>query len=121
MSRSLFHYKELVKSHLVLLLTERTVKLTQPNAFNDPWDCRVHFSVPHDKAKLRRLVEWIAEQNRKQFPQSRGISGGGARTNLGQNALMILRSYSSNGNNECTRGCASCTASIVSRNVATVR
>jgi Protein of unknown function (DUF2971) len=67
-SRSLFHYQRLVEDHLITLLAKRTVKLSQPDAFNDPWDCRVHFSVPHDRQERQRLVRWLADQNRKIFP-----------------------------------------------------
>jgi hypothetical protein len=69
MPRRLFHYQRLVEGHLIALLAKRTVKLSRPDAFNDPWDSRVHFSVPSDQPGLRRLREWLAEQNRKRFPQ----------------------------------------------------
>jgi hypothetical protein len=68
-SRSLFHYKELIEDHLVSLLAKRTVKLSRPDAFNDPWDCRVHFRVPSDQPGRHRLVQWLAARHRKDFPQ----------------------------------------------------
>jgi hypothetical protein len=71
-SHSLFHYQRLVEDHLITLLAKRAVKLSRPDAFNDPWDCRVHFSVPHDKRELRRLFQWLADrQDRKISPFTR--------------------------------------------------
>jgi hypothetical protein len=67
-SRSLFHYQKLREDYLVTLLAERRVKLSQPDAFNDPWDCRVHFSVPRDRGERQRLVQWLTDENRKIFP-----------------------------------------------------
>ncbi len=72
MPRSLFHYQALCEEYLVTLLTKNTVRLSRPDAFNDPWDCRVHFSVPHDKRELRRLFQWLANrQHRKISPFTR--------------------------------------------------
>ena len=51
-----------------MLLAKRTVKLSRPDAFNDPWDCRVHFSVPHDWRERKRHVQWLADRHRKRFP-----------------------------------------------------
>ena len=44
----LFHYKTFKEEHLVSLLLEGKLKLSRPNQFNDPWDCRVHYHVPTD-------------------------------------------------------------------------
>jgi hypothetical protein len=68
MLRSLFHYQRLVEAHLTALLTTRTVKLSRPDTFNDPWDCRVHYRVPTDAPGLQRLLQWLTEQHRKRFP-----------------------------------------------------
>jgi hypothetical protein len=46
----LFHYKRFVESHLISLLCEGKVKLSRPDNFNDPWDCRVHYQAPTSKA-----------------------------------------------------------------------
>jgi hypothetical protein len=69
MLRSLFHYQRLVETHLTSLLAERTVKLSRPDAFNDPWDCRVHYHVPTDLDGRSRLPQWLTIQHRKRFPQ----------------------------------------------------
>jgi Protein of unknown function (DUF2971) len=72
MSRSLFHYQTLREDYLVTLLAKSIVRLSRPDAFNDPWDCRVHFSVPRDKQELRRMFQWLAaRQNRKISPFTR--------------------------------------------------
>jgi Protein of unknown function (DUF2971) len=55
------------KDHLVTLLAKRTVKLSRPDAFNDPWDCRVHFIVPRDQQGLKRLKRWLADPEK--FPK----------------------------------------------------
>ena len=65
---SLFHYQRLVEDHVVTLLAKRTVKLSRPDAFNDPWDCRVHFNVPTDQPGRERLLRWLAKQARERFP-----------------------------------------------------
>jgi hypothetical protein len=67
--RSLFHYQALREEYLVTLLAKRTVRLSAPDAFNDPWDCRVHFSVPRDWRGRWRLVQFLAEQHRQSFPE----------------------------------------------------
>ena len=69
MSRSLFHYQTLREDYLTTLLAKRTVRLSRPDAFNDPWDCRVHFTLPGDQQGRRRLVQWLAEQHRQNFPE----------------------------------------------------
>jgi hypothetical protein len=67
-SRSLFHYQRLVEDHLITLLAKRTVKLSRPDAFNDPWDCRIHFNVPSDQRERQRLRRWLADWHRKRLP-----------------------------------------------------
>jgi hypothetical protein len=72
MPRSLFHYQMLREDYLVTLFAKCIVRLLRPDAFNDPWDCRVHFRVPRDKRELRRLFQWLANrQHRKISPFAR--------------------------------------------------
>lgn len=57
----LFHYQKFVCKHFISLLSERKVRLSNPNNFNDPWDCRVHYRAPRDSEEGRRLLEWLAK------------------------------------------------------------
>ena len=68
MPNQLFHYQRFVEPHLVSLLSQGTVKLSRPDSFNDPWDCRVHFQVPTDSQGRKRLLDWMAENNRERSP-----------------------------------------------------
>jgi hypothetical protein len=68
MPNRLFHYQRFKEPHLVSLLSEGTVKLSRPDSFNDPWDCRVHFQVPTDALGRKRLLDWLIEQHRKWYP-----------------------------------------------------
>jgi hypothetical protein len=67
----LFHYQTFKEEHLVSLLSEGKLKLSRPDKFNDPWDCRVHYQVPADTAGRERVIEHWKELHRKHFP---GIS-----------------------------------------------
>jgi hypothetical protein len=64
----LFHYRTFKKEHLVALLSEGKLKLSRPDKFNDPWDCRVHYRVPTDPAGRERIIEHWTELHRKKFP-----------------------------------------------------
>jgi hypothetical protein len=44
------------------------VKLSRPDSFNDPWDCRVHFQVPTDAPGRKRVLDWPIENHRKCLP-----------------------------------------------------
>jgi hypothetical protein len=68
MPERLFHYQKFVDDHLVSLLSERKVKLSRPDSFNDPWDCRVHYQAPSDADGRGRLFDWLIENHRKHFP-----------------------------------------------------
>src|SRR5216683_6638787 len=52
----LFHYQTFKEEHLVSLLSEGKLKLSRPNQFNDPWDCRVHYHAPTDPAGVERRL-----------------------------------------------------------------
>jgi hypothetical protein len=67
--RSLFHYQRLVEAHLIALLAKRTVKLSRPDTFNDPWDCRVHYRVPSDQPGRQRLLQWLTDRHRARFSE----------------------------------------------------
>jgi len=65
----LFHYQRFVEEHLVSLLSKRKVKLSRPDSFNDPWDCRVRYRLPTDPADKMRVMDWLIEMNRKYSPE----------------------------------------------------
>jgi hypothetical protein len=63
----LFHYRTFKAEHLVALLSEGKLKLSRPDKFNDPWDCRLHYQVPTDPAGRDRVIEYWKELHRKHF------------------------------------------------------
>jgi hypothetical protein len=63
-----FHYQPFKEEHLVSLLSERKLKLSRPDKFNDPWDCRMHYQVPTDPAGRERVIEHWKELHRKYLP-----------------------------------------------------
>jgi hypothetical protein len=65
----LFHYQTFKEEHLVSLLSEGKFKLSRPNQFNDPWDCRVHYHVPTDPAGIERAMQHWKESDRKHHPE----------------------------------------------------
>jgi len=64
----LFHYRTFKEEHLVSLLSEGKLKLSRPDKFNDPWDCRLHYRVPADPAGRDRVIEYWKELHRKHHP-----------------------------------------------------
>ena len=64
----LFHYQRFVEPHLVSLLSGGTVKLSRPDSFNDPWDCRVRYQVPTEPEDRKRVLAYLTEMHRKHFP-----------------------------------------------------
>jgi hypothetical protein len=65
----LFHYRMFNEDHLISLLSEGRLKLSRPDKFNDPWDCRVHYRVPTDPSGRERVIEHWKELHRKRYPQ----------------------------------------------------
>jgi hypothetical protein len=64
----LFHYRTFKEEHLVSLLSEGKMKLSRPDKFNDPWDCRLHYQVPTDPAGRDHVIEYWKELHRKHYP-----------------------------------------------------
>jgi hypothetical protein len=64
----LFHYQRFVEAHLISLLSIGQVKLSRPDSFNDPWDCRVHYQVPTEPDDRKRLLLYLTEMHRKHHP-----------------------------------------------------
>jgi hypothetical protein len=69
MPNRLFHYQRFVEEHLVSLLSERKVKISRPDSFNDPWDCRVHYRLPTDGEERQRLLNWLVDMHQTHFPK----------------------------------------------------
>ena len=65
MARRLFHYQRYVEAHFVSLLSDRKVKLSRPDSFNDPWDCRLRFRDPSTAEERDRILSWLADMHRK--------------------------------------------------------
>ena len=64
----LFHYQSFVEAHLISLLSVGKLKLSRPDRFNDPWDCRVHYRVPTALEERERVVGHLAELHSKHHP-----------------------------------------------------
>jgi len=64
----LYHYENFDDpTQLARILTENRIYCSNPNDFNDPWDCKPHFRKPDasDPAQYERLVRWFAMIDRK--------------------------------------------------------
>jgi len=68
MPDSLFHYQPFNEAHVISLLSERTIKLSRPDKFNDPWDCRMRYRVPETVDERNRALAWFEQMHRKQYP-----------------------------------------------------
>jgi hypothetical protein len=64
----LFHYQRFVEAHFVSLLAGQ-LKLSRPDCFNDPWDCRVHYQLPTEPGDTGRLFAYLTEIHRKRDPE----------------------------------------------------
>src|SRR4051812_19278465 len=67
-TRRLFHYQKFVEPYFASLLSDRQVKLSRADSFNDPWDCRLRFRYPQNEAERKRVLKWLDAQDRKLFP-----------------------------------------------------
>lgn len=65
--KRLFHYRAFNEAHLVSLLSDGKLKLSRPDKFNDPWDCRLHYRVPTDPAERDRVIEYWKKLHRKYY------------------------------------------------------
>ena len=68
MPARLFHYQRFVEDHIVSLLSAGKLKLSRPDSFNDPWDCRVHYQVPTEPEERKRVSAYLTEMHRKRHP-----------------------------------------------------
>jgi len=69
MPNRLFHYQRFNPDYTASLLTERKIKLSRPDNFNDPWDCRVHYQMPPDEMRKKDVIDWITTAHRKHHPE----------------------------------------------------
>lgn len=62
---SLYHYQsvdgDIRLGYLEATLRDRTIHMSKPSAFNDPWDCRPWFDATEldDPVERERLVKWM--------------------------------------------------------------
>jgi hypothetical protein len=45
------------------------VKLSRPDTFNDPPDCRVRYRVRSDQPGRQRVLQWLTDRHRARFPE----------------------------------------------------
>jgi len=69
MVERLFRYQRYNKNHLIDLLENKRIKLSRPDKFNDPWDCRPHFRVPETISGIKDAIDWFETSHRKQKPE----------------------------------------------------
>src|SRR5579864_9235932 len=63
----LFKYQRFVEVHLESLL-KGTLHFSNPQTFNDPWDCKPWFYVPENQAEREPLIQWFDRVARKNDP-----------------------------------------------------
>lgn len=63
--KHLYHYRKYTESHLVSLLRDGSIKLSRPDTFNDPWDCRVKVRMPKDEDEIQRQIEYFKILHRR--------------------------------------------------------
>ena len=63
----LYRYQPFVEQHLESTLNG-ALRFSNPQAFNDPWDCKPWFYVPDDHAERVRLIQWFDRVARKSDP-----------------------------------------------------
>jgi hypothetical protein len=64
----LYHYQSFNEAKLPFLietLRDRTIHMSRPSAFNDPWDCRPWFDASElgDPAELEKYLTWMARND----------------------------------------------------------
>src|SRR5208282_4694040 len=57
----LFHYQRFVEAHLISLLSAGQLKLSRPDSFNDPWDCRVRYQGPKEPDEIKRVLAYFMQ------------------------------------------------------------
>jgi hypothetical protein len=62
-----YHCQPFDMARLARIFTERTICCSNPEDFNDPWDCKPCFSktLLHDVAGYDRIVQWFVALGRK--------------------------------------------------------
>jgi hypothetical protein len=63
----LYHYQRFNHSRLEELLKTKSIFLSDPSSFNDPWDCKPYFDTTglDDPIFYERQVQWIIRAARR--------------------------------------------------------
>ena len=66
----LFHYQRFHDNWLHQVVSDRTIRLSNPASFNDPWDYRPYFHMPaaDDATDRQELINWIDRAYRQAPP-----------------------------------------------------
>jgi len=66
----LYHYQRFSPDWLRQILFDKRVYFSNPNDFNDPWDCRPYFHIPEadDRQACERCIQWLDAAVRRKAP-----------------------------------------------------
>ena len=67
----LYHYLQFNLDWIRQILFDQRIYLSNPESFNDPWDCRPYFNIPSpdDHLACERCIQWFADAARKRTPR----------------------------------------------------
>ena len=67
---TLYHWQPFDSARLKVILRDRVIYCSDPNQFNDPWDCKPHFNtaILDDPEEYEHHVQWILGVSRRFFP-----------------------------------------------------
>lgn len=65
--KRLYRYERFKEEYLASTLGGQ-VHFSNPDDFNDPWDCKPWFNLPDDLAERERLIEWLDRASRTRTP-----------------------------------------------------
>ncbi|OZY86048.1 hypothetical protein CBP51_03180 [Cellvibrio mixtus] len=103
---TLYHYQPFDKNHLGLLLSNRTIYCSNPNSFNDPWDCKPWYntSILDDEVEFQLHVDFIREHARKSSLFSdEAVNGIAGNRTLLEETLNALSLGMARDNDRCFR------------------
>ncbi len=64
----LYHYQPFNIDHIKQLLSDGEIKFSRPDKLNDPWDCRIHYSIPSNDGERRDAIKYFIDVDRSEFP-----------------------------------------------------